>query len=96
MLRLARIEAQSPPDHHALVDLHRLVEDAIELYAPIAAERGIALRADAGVAQVRGDADQLFQLLVNLLDNAVKFAPAGSDATRAATPRDPSDSASGW
>jgi signal transduction histidine kinase len=77
LLRLARIEAQSPPDTDAVVDLQPLVADAIELYAPIAAERAIALDADTMPAQVRGDADQLFQLLVNLLDNAIKFSPAG-------------------
>jgi signal transduction histidine kinase len=78
LLRLARIEAQSPPEHNAPVDLDKLVEDVIDLYAPIAVERGIALYADTVPTQVNGDADQLFQLLVNLLDNAIKFAPADS------------------
>jgi len=78
LLRLARIEAQSPPEENALVELDRLAEDAIDLYAPIASERGIVLHAQTMPAQVRGDPDQLFQLLVNLLDNAVKFAPAES------------------
>jgi signal transduction histidine kinase len=78
LLRLARIEAQSPPEENALVELDRLAEDAIDLYAPIASERGIVLHAQTVPVQVRGDPDQLFQLLVNLLDNAVKFAPAES------------------
>ena len=29
--------------------------------------------------QVRGDGDQLFQLVINLLDNAVKFSHAGGE-----------------
>jgi signal transduction histidine kinase len=78
LLRLARIEAQPPPDAQEGVDLCQLVGDAIDLYAPIAAERRITFDRRTAAAQVRGDADQLFQLLVNLLDNAVKFAPDGS------------------
>jgi hypothetical protein len=76
LLRLARIEAQAPVADEPVVALDALARDAVELYLPSAAERGIALRGfDA--ASVRGDSDQLFQLLVNLLDNAVKFGAGG-------------------
>lgn len=78
LLRLARIEAQAPPGQEARVDLDRLIDDAVELYAPIAAERQIKLAVSTSPAQTQGDADQLFQLLVNLLDNAIKFAPPAS------------------
>ncbi|TKR29660.1 HAMP domain-containing histidine kinase [Luteimonas gilva] len=79
LLRLARIEAQPPLHDAPAVDLQALVGDVLELYAPSAAERRIALRDATEPASVRGDADQLFQLLVNLVDNAVKFAPADSE-----------------
>lgn len=78
LLRLARIEAQPPLQDATAVDLQALARDVLELYAPIAAERRIVLRDATAPASVRGDADQLFQLLVNLVDNAVKFAPADS------------------
>ncbi|MBX9400161.1 HAMP domain-containing histidine kinase [Lysobacter sp. BMK333-48F3] len=80
LLRLARIEAQPPVHDEPALDLAALAADAVELYTPIAAERGIALRiAATAQARVRGDADQLFQLLVNVLDNAVKYAPPASE-----------------
>lgn len=79
LLRLARVEAQPPASDDPVRDLAPLVRDALELYEPIAAERGIRLGAQLSPAQVPGDADQLFQLLINLLDNAVKYSPAGHE-----------------
>ncbi|HEY5780530.1 MAG TPA: ATP-binding protein [Lysobacter sp.] len=78
LLRLARIEAQEPAQGEPELDLASLVDDAVELYLPSAADRTIDLRAQLQPCRVRGDGDQLFQLLVNLLDNAIKYAPAGS------------------
>ena len=79
LLRLARIEAQPPAREEPALDLAALAGDAAELYTPVAGERAIRLRTQLDPAMVRGDRDQLFQLLVNLLDNALKYAPAGGD-----------------
>lgn len=76
LLRLARVQSQPRVDDDPLVALDRVVRDAIELYEPIATERGIRMRAAAiEPASVRGDADQLFQAMANLLDNAIKYSP---------------------
>jgi signal transduction histidine kinase len=79
LLRLARLEAQAPADTDPDIALEPLVRDAIELYEPIAAERRIALVQSLEPARSRGDADQLFQMLINLLDNAIKYSPADSE-----------------
>ncbi|MBL8553057.1 MAG: HAMP domain-containing histidine kinase [Phenylobacterium sp.] len=77
LLRIARLQS-GPSDAHAPVDLTLLLEDAVDLHRPAAEEKGQALdlRAPAGLA-IRGDRDLVFQVLSNLLDNAVKFTPPG-------------------
>lgn len=60
------------------IDLVLAITEAYELYAPIAAARGVQmhLHAPAG-AIVCGDAGQIAQLAGNLLDNAVRQTQAG-------------------
>jgi signal transduction histidine kinase len=79
LLRLARIEAQQPDPDAPVVDIAALAGDAAELYLPNAQARGVSLRCTLQPAPVAGDADQLFQLVVNLLDNALKFSPAAGE-----------------
>ena len=78
MLRISRIEAARGANGLAPTDLAGILQDAVELYQPEAEDRGQRLTLDIGAGLwVAGDRDLLFQAIANLLDNAVKFAPAG-------------------
>jgi len=64
------------------VRLANAIRDVVDLYSPLAEERGITLRTDLdGGAQIRGDHTYLRQLLSNLIDNAVKYAGDGKNIT---------------
>jgi signal transduction histidine kinase/DNA-binding response OmpR family regulator/putative methionine-R-sulfoxide reductase with GAF domain len=61
-------------------DLRDCIEDALDLIAPAATEKGLdlAYQIDNGVPQsLVGDMTRLRQIMVNLLSNAVKFTHAG-------------------
>lgn len=79
LLRITNIEKGARSQHLIAVDLTVVLDDVIELYEPVAEERNIVLdRKIEGPLVIRGDRDLLFQMLANLIDNALKFAPAGS------------------
>lgn len=78
LLRIARIETGRQRRSFGSLPLHRLAFDVIELYEPLAEEKGISIEADMTPAEMYGDRDLLFQALANLLDNAIKFSPSGS------------------
>jgi signal transduction histidine kinase len=77
LLRIAEVESGSVR-RFARIDLATLLNDVDELYEPVAAahEQALIIEADAAVRTL-GDRDLLFQAVTNLVDNAVKYTPAG-------------------
>ncbi|WBY02433.1 ATP-binding protein [Ramlibacter tataouinensis] len=79
LLALAREEGE-PAGVPAPVDLEALCRQAVADVLPLARDRQVDVGladAPAGPLSVQGDADSLRTLLRNLLDNAVKYTPAG-------------------
>ncbi|HZZ41348.1 MAG TPA: response regulator [Tepidisphaeraceae bacterium] len=79
LLDLTRIARGKIQLHSAVVDLHRLVADTIEICAAdIRGKRQeILLELHAEQTSVSGDSARLQQVLWNLVKNAVKFTPVG-------------------
>ena len=79
ILRIGEIEHGRRRSQFKQIDLVNVAQDAFELYEPFAEERGLTLQLDSGTAAVvLGDAELLLEAVGNLLDNALKYAPAGS------------------
>lgn len=78
LLLLTRLDAGEPMLRAELVDLGKIVRGAVELYQPLAEERGVALSvADAENCMATLDADRIRQVVCNLLDNAIKYTAGG-------------------
>ncbi len=78
LLTLARLEPEGAAGERGEVELRTLVEAAIAELAPLALGKGLDLGA-VGLDAVRlhGDAESLRTLVVNLIDNAIRYTPAG-------------------
>ena len=82
LLRLAEIETSGRTSGFGNVALDEILRQVCDVYEPIAEDKAIALgvKIDRRL-QVRGDRDLLFEAIANLVDNAVKFTPAGGRVT---------------
>src|SRR6266404_668670 len=78
ILRLAEIENSQRSAGFGKVALADLVREVGDMYEPIAADKGIALLIHSPhELSAHGDRDLLIEAVANLVDNAVKFTPAG-------------------
>ncbi len=82
LLSIARIEGRNAIETFEPIDLVAIAEGTVELYEPVAEERGQHLTfhgtTDAAPAMVNGDRHLLMQTAANLVDNAIKYAPEGA------------------
>ena len=86
MLELSRL--QSGTEHMELhaVNLTELLQDTRQNYANEAAQRGIELKLDLDeIPFAMTDEDRVEQLLVILIDNAMRYTPQGGSITISAT-----------
>jgi signal transduction histidine kinase len=81
LLDLARVESGQLALDTRPVDLAAQLEQEMELVRPRAGARGLKLdlQLAADLPPVAADPERLQQILENLLDNAVKYAPEGSE-----------------
>jgi signal transduction histidine kinase len=90
ILRISEVESGARRAGFTDADLREVLEDAAELYEPVAEERGVrllrVLQGDRAV--MRGDPNLLFEAVGNLVDNALKFTPRGGSVTLCSFARD--------
>jgi signal transduction histidine kinase len=93
MLTLSRIDAAEGKLSDAKVSMHEVIDNSIFIMKPAFEKSKIAVNFSADDDYfVSGDSGQLNQIFINLLGNAIKFSPDGSEIS---ITLDTSESASG-
>ena len=84
ILRISEIESGARRAGFTDADVAAVVADAVDLYEPVAEEKGVRLVRsvpEGGPVRMRGDPNLLFEAVANLVDNALKFTPQGGCVT---------------
>lgn len=75
LLLLARLDAGQEPLQIESIDLVQMIDDLVDLYRPLAMERGIEITFDRirPMTSIDGDSSKIRRVLSNVVDNAVKY-----------------------
>ena len=79
LLRIAQIEAGGRASEKSAINVSRLLTAIVDDFAPAAEDQGQTLVAeiDKGLS-ISGDPELLTQMVVNLVDNAIRHSPPGA------------------
>lgn len=88
LLDASRAEAGKLRVEPRCVSIAELMQSAVSMMQAGAQQKGVQLemRAHAALPPAVADPDRILEVLINLLDNAIKFTPAGGRVTVEATP----------
>ncbi len=81
LLDLDRLEAGRTPIRRQPVDLGSVLREVAAAFRPREATHHIALEIAPDLPYITGDRDELLRAVSNLVENAVKYSPAGGQIT---------------
>jgi len=83
LLDLSMLEAEQVELHFKSIDIRKVINRVISILHPLATKENIGIKTDyeENLPLVFVDEDRMKQVLLNLIHNAVKYSPEGSDVT---------------
>ncbi len=88
LISLSDLERGNAPAHVESLDPRSVLAEAADLMSESARREGVRLevRCPSDLPHIAADRDQLHQVMVNLLDNAIKYTPRDGQVTASAAP----------
>jgi two-component system phosphate regulon sensor histidine kinase PhoR len=83
LITLSQVEMKTRELRCSLQDVAVILQDAVDAIQPVAAKKNIGISAETPAEQILAfcDAEAVFQVLSNLIENAVKYTPEGGAIT---------------
>lgn len=93
LLSLSRVEMRAHVPPRGIVDLNEAARYALDTLAPLSAQAGaeLKLKPSDRPARIRGDRDELLQVITNLVQNAILHAGRGKGPIEVRVTRAPGD-----
>ena len=88
LLKLARVESGEQSFDRASIVTEQLLDEAVQSFREVAKSRGIELQIENSATGelVSADSEAIHQVMANLVDNAIKYAPSGTRIILGARP----------
>lgn len=82
LLRVAKVESGQEKSEKVNIDISNVVRDVVDFYEPLAQDKGISINCERITnCFIECDPDLIFQMMVNIVDNAIKYSNAGAQIT---------------
>jgi len=94
ILDLSKIEAGKMKLDHSIFALRHSITETLKPFRPISQKKGVQLRVEIDESvpdSLRGDPNRLRQIIINLINNALKFTPQGEVCLSIKTDSQPHD-----